>query len=107
MAARDDGSVGSNLVAVKQRLIAHPVGSTDLFSAFVSDAESATIGHIEGLGDTIEIASIELFGASGPSIPITIPLPSAVKQFGIGALQELFAEVRSYHAQTAEVRAWE
>ena len=59
------------------------------------------------MGDSIEIASIELFGGDGPSIPITIPLPEEAKRYGIGAIQGMFDQLRSLYAQTTGVRAWE
>ncbi|MBQ9000580.1 MAG: molybdenum cofactor biosynthesis enzyme [Eggerthellaceae bacterium] len=107
VAAKDDGRLGSGLTAVKQQVLAHPLYSTDLFSALLTDAERTAIEQVSGLGDEIEIASIELLGDGGPSIPITIPLPDKVKQYGIGVLQGLFDRIRAYHAETTEVRAWE
>jgi len=55
----------------------------------------------------VQIASIELLGEGGPSIPITIPLPDAVKAQGIGAVQGLFDQLRSFYVETAGVRVWE
>ena len=107
VAEKDDGKVGSGLVAVKQQVLAHPLYSTDLFSALLTDAEKTAVSQVEGLGDSIEIASIELVGEDGPSIPITIPLPDEAKQFGIATIQGIFDRIRSYHAETAEVREWE
>ena len=107
VAAKDDGRLASGLVSVKQRVIAHPLNSTDLFSSLLSDAENAAVAQVNELGDPIEIASIELLGDAGPSIPLTIPLPEEAKQFGVGAIQGAFERIRSTYAQITGVRAWE
>ena len=59
------------------------------------------------MGDSIEVASIELLGEGGPSIPVTIPIPETVKAQGIAIVQDAFARLRSQHASTMEVRPWE
>ena len=107
IAAKDDGGPVSGLVSIKRRIVAHPLNSTDLFSSLLSDAESAAIEQVNGLGDSIEIASIELLGDSGPAIPVTIPLPEAARQFGIGTIEEVFGRIRSTYAQVTGVRVWE
>ncbi len=103
VAAKDEGQVGSRLLAVKQRIVAHPVASTDLFSAMLTEAEKAALDKVDGVGGEIEIGSIEFLGGD----TITIPLPPAVKEFGVGAIQGIFDSLRAQHAETAEVRAWE
>ena len=107
VAAKGDGDLSSGLIKVKQRVISHPLYSTDLFTSLLSDAERSAIDQVEGLGDSIEIASIELLGDDGPSIPITIPLPEEAKRYGIGMIQDMFDRIRSLYAQTTGVRAWE
>ena len=107
VAAKDDGSIGSSLMTVKQQVIAHPLYSTDLFSSVLSDAERTALEQVDGLGDSIDIASIELLGDGGPTIPITIPLPPEAKQYGMGAIASLFDRVRSVYADTTGVRVWE
>jgi len=62
---------------------------------------------VEGLGDSIDIASVELLGEGGPSVPITIPLPAEVREFGIGAIQGVFDQIRAYYIEVTGVRVWE
>ena len=107
VAAKADGSFASAYVGLKQRIIGHPLVSTDLFSAVMTEAERAAIERVGEIGDSVEIASIELLGEGGPSIPITIPIPDAAKAEGVGLIQSVFEQLRSFHAETAEVRAWE
>ena len=106
VAAKGDGQA-AELLAVKKRVIVHPLMSTDLFSSVLTDAEQQALAQIDSLGDSIQIASIELLGEGGPTIPIIIPLPDAAKAYGIAAVQGLFARLRSYYMQTMEVRVWE
>lgn len=107
VASKGEGEVAGELISIKQRVIAHPLYSTDLFSSLLTDAERTAMSQVDGLGDGIEIASIELFGGDGPSLPITIPLPEPVKQLGIGSIAGLFDRIKALHAETKEVRAWE
>ena len=107
VAAKDDGRLGKALVSIKERVIAHPLYSTDLFSALLTDAERQAVERVEGLGDSVDIASVELLGEGGPSVPITIPLPAAVREFGIGAIRAVFDQVRSYYIEVTGVRVWE
>ena len=107
VAAKDDGRLGQALVAAKQRVVAHPLYSTDLFSALLTDAERQAIAQVQGLGDTVQIASIELLGPDGPSIPVEIPLPEQVKQYGVSTLQAFFDRVRALYVETTGVRIWE
>ena len=107
VAAKDDGRFGKALVSIKERVIAHPLYSTDLFSAILTDVERQAIERVEGLGDSIDIASVELLGEGGPSVPITIPLPAEVREFGIGAIQGVFDQIRAYYIEVTGVRVWE
>lgn len=107
VAAKGEGSFASGFMSVKQRIVTHPLMSTDLFSSVLTEAEQAAVSSIEGLGDSVQIASIELLGDGGPSIPITIPLPETVKSQGVGAIQSVFEELRSFYFETTGVRVWE
>ncbi len=107
VAAKGEGSFASGFMSIKQRIIAHPLMSTDLFGSILTEAEQAALAQIDGLGDSVQIASIELLGEGGPAIPIAIPLPDAVKAQGAGIIQALFARVRSFYIETTGVRVWE
>ena len=81
--------------------------STDLFASVLTEAERAALARVDDLGDSVEIASIELLGEGGPSIPVTIPLPAAAKEYGKSAILVLFARVRSFYVEATGVRIWE
>ncbi len=106
VAEKGEGSFASGYLSLKQRLVAHPLMSADLFSSVLTDAEQTALDQIEGLGDSIEIASIEI-GDGGVRVPVTIPLPAAVKNQGTAAVEGLFARVRSFYVETTGVRVWE
>lgn len=105
--AASDGQFASGLTAVKQQAISHPLMSTDLFASATTEAERAALEAWDDVGDSVEIASIELFGEGGPSIPITIPLPDEVKTMGARTLEDLFDTVRSTYFDATGARPWE
>lgn len=107
VAAKGEGRFASGLISIKQQVIAHPLYSTDLFSSLLTDAEKTAVEGVRGLDDSIQIASIELLGEGGPSIPITIPLPPEAKQYGIEAIQSVFARLQSLYVELTGVRIWE
>ena len=106
VAAKGDGQA-AGLLSAKRLVVAHPLMSTDLFSSILTDAERVAIQQVEGLGDTLEVASIELLGEGGPSIPITIPIPEPARAYAIATIQELFGRIRSYYIEVSGVRVWE
>ena len=107
VAEKGEGSFASGYLSVKQHIVAHPLMSTDLFSSLLTEAERTALEQIEGFGDSVDIASIELLGEGGPSIPITIPLPSFVKSESAAFVQGLFDQVRAFYFETTGVRVWE
>ena len=107
VAAKDDGSILSGYLSVKSRIVAHPIGSTDLFSGVLTEVEQAAVESIEGLGDSVEIASIDLIGDGGLSIPVTVPLPPEAKAMSASAIHGLFDRIRSYYVEVSGVRVWE
>ena len=107
VAAKDDGEFGNAYLSVKQRIVAHPLMSTDLFSAVLTDAERTAVAQAEALGGSIEIASIELLGDGGVSIPIVVPVPKEAEQWAVGSIVALFEQLRSFYVETTGVRVWE
>ena len=106
VAAKDDGTFAARYLSVKKQVVAHPLMSTDLFSALLGDAEQTAVSQIDELGSSVEIASIELVDG-GASIPITIPIPQEAHDWATSAVADLFGRLRSFYADTVEVRAWE
>ena len=65
------------------------------------------VSRIDGLGDSVEIASIELLGGAGPTIPVTIPIPAEVKDASKGFVSGIVDQVRSFYFEVTGVRVWE
>lgn len=107
VAARSEGDAAGGYLSLKQRIVASPSTSGSLFGAVCSAAEQAALQSIESFGDEIQIASIELIGSGGPSIPITIPVPEQAKKFGASAVAALFDQIAGFAPQTTGVRVWE
>ena len=107
VAAKDTGTLGGRLVSVKQAVYSHPLMSTDLFSSLLTSAESSAVNALADAGDGIQIASIELFGDDGASIPLTIALPESAQATAAGTVRNLIARIRSYYVQVSGARIWE
>lgn len=106
VAQRGDDAFSQNYVKIKRRITTAAIGASDVFSIVLNDAQIQALHEIESMGDSVEIASIELFGPGDISIPVTIPLPKALKSSSISIIESLFQSVRSVHAQTAESGIW-
>ena len=107
VAAKDDGAFGSRLVSIQQAVYSHPLMSTDLFGSLLSGAEQEVLSRVESLGEEIQIATIDLLGDGGGSIPITIALPEAVQDTAVSTISGIFARLRSFYAEFSGVHVWE
>ena len=103
----EDGSFSTRFLAVKARMIATPLSSSDLFSSVITSAETAALDSLATLDGTIEIASIRLWEEGGPSIPIVIVLPQVVKDATADFIGSLADSMRALYAQVVGVRTWE
>ncbi len=106
VAEQGDDSASQGYLAMKQRVVAAASGATDLFSMVLNDAQIQAIGQIESFGDSIEIASVELLGPGGPSFTVSLPVPHAAREFGIGAIKGFFERIRSLHAELVGEAVW-
>ncbi len=107
IASKDDKGLSKKVITIKKAAIEHPFHGRDIFGSLLSDAEQEAISRIQGVGDSITIASIELLGIEGLSIPIVIPIPAQVKEFATHSLEDFFTNIRNTRAQYVEVRVWE
>lgn len=107
VAAKDDGAFGARLLSLKEQAVANPLGSNDVFATIVGTVESDAIEGIQGFDGTVEIATIEILGDGGPSIPVRIALPPAVKDVAVDVVQRVADGLRSVYAQVTGVRVWE
>lgn len=107
VAAKDDGAFGARLLSLKEQAVSNPLGSNDVFASIVGTVESEVVDGIQGFDGTIEIATIEVLGDGGPSIPIKIAVPQAVKDIASDVVQRVADGLRSVYAQVTGVRVWE
>ncbi len=102
--AEDDFS--QRYLSVKKQVIAHPVSSTDAFEFVLASLEGYLTEGVGSFDDSIEVASIELFDGE-VTVPVTIPLPQAAKDYSIDAIHAAFDSVRQLRSSIAGVSLWE
>ena len=107
IASKDDSAFASSYLSIKKTVVAHPMMSTSLFSSVLTDAEKQAIAGVEGLGDSIEIASVQLLGSSEPTISIALPLPEGVRNTATSAIESVFERIQSVYAQVSGEVVWE
>lgn len=106
VAEADESGFGVAYTGFKAWVIQAASGADDLFSMVLSDAEREALEQVQAMGDAIDLGSIELLGPQGPSIPITLPLPAAAKEFGVGLVQQLFDRIRALRPQGTGQVVW-
>lgn len=107
VAAADDGAFSVRLLSLKAQAVAHPLASNDVFSSVVDAVEQEAIEGIASFDGKIEIASIELLGEGGPTIPLEISLPPAAKDAAVDLVQRIANGLMDVYAQVTGVRVWE
>lgn len=107
VAQADGGSFSSRFLAVKSRALEASGSSADLFSSVITGVEQEALEGLAELDGTVEIATIAPFGEEGPSVPLTIVLPSSVKEAVGGAIGDAADALRGLYAQVTGVRVWE
>ena len=105
--SQGEGAFSQQLLAVKKQVVAHPLMSTDLFSSLLTDAERQALAQVESFDSSIEIASIELLGPDGPSIPVTIPIPQEARDWASGTIVGFFARLQALYFEVSGARVWE
>lgn len=106
VADKSEDDFGQRYIAIKRQIITHPMSSTDLFDSMLSNLEEFATGQVLSTGDSIEVASIELF-EGGVVIPVSIPLPQQAKDYSVGVINEAFGRIRSLRASMTGVSLWE
>ena len=107
VASSDAGAVAARLMSLKERAVAHPLGSNDVFSSVVSAFEERAVEAIWSSDGKVEVAVVELFGDGGPSVTVEVALPPAVRDAATDVVQRMADGVRDVYAQITGVRVWE
>lgn len=106
--AADDSSFATGLLQIKQSYLSYAANDTgDLLSSAVSALEMAALESIDEAETEIIIASIELFGEGGISIPLTVALPPAIKGAAKDLVSSSIEALRNLGASVTGVRRWE
>ena len=106
VAQRAEGGFASGYLQVKSQIVAHPSNSGDVFSWVVDAGEAEAHSLLASWDGQIEIIEIELLGSGGPTIPLSIPLPDAVRQLGFDVIETAFARLRGVHATDSGLVEW-
>lgn len=106
--AADGSRFSEVLLDAKGRCIAlGDAAGADVFSAALSVFETSSLDAIADLGAGIEIAVIEPFGSEGPSVSLTIALPSSAVSAAGQAVQDSVARMKSVYSQSGGMARWE
>jgi len=104
----DDSGFARQILQIKCSYLAlYGSGSGDIFSTAVSQIEGKALESIEGLEGEIVIASIEFLGEGGPSIPITIPLPSSAMSVAGDLISSVADTLRGITSSCSGLKRWE
>ena len=104
----DESAFSSTLIGMKKRYLSSgDTGEGSLFSVALSEVEAAALEYVEVAAEKIVIASIELFGKEGPSIPLTIALPPALTNIATDAISRAFDSFRNLESTITGIRRWE
>ena len=107
VAAADDGAFSARLLSLKEQAVAHPLATGDVFTSMVDSVEQGVVDDIGSFDGKVQIATIELLGESGPSVPLEVSLPPAAKNAAIDIVRRMSDGVRSVYSQVTGVRIWE
>ncbi|MEG0621092.1 MAG: molybdenum cofactor biosynthesis enzyme, partial [Raoultibacter sp.] len=108
VAAADDSALAVRYAEVQQHAVSvaqHTSG--DIFSSVIDQMEAGALESLENFDGEITLASIELFGEGGPSIPLTIVLPEQIKTTGAALVSSVAQTLRDVVGSVTGVRQWE
>jgi len=104
----DDSGFSAALLRVKSSYLALAgSGSEDVFTTVVDQIEAEALDATGVLDGEITIASIEFLGEGGPSIPITIVLPPAIRNAATDLISGAADMLRGITSSWSGIRRWE
>lgn len=103
----DNSQFATHMLAVKEASLAYEnMSGADIFSTALSSVETSVFKSIDWENGEITIASIELFGDGGPSIPLTFTLPQAIKSQADGMLDAAYNSLRGIVGESIGGKQW-
>lgn len=105
LAAGDD-SYAQTLYGVKMRALTYGGATDEFVDEMINSAEQSALASVSGLGQEIQIASIELFDGV-VSIPVTVALPAEVIEYASTLVGQGFEYLRGLSQTIIPDRRWE
>lgn len=103
IAAEDSGGFAVRYLSVKRAVVA-TLGGTKLFSTVVSDTEARLVQTLSG---EVEIATIQPLGDWGPSIPLTLSLPTSTREASVDVVSQVAESIRDVLPKTEGEDTWQ
>lgn len=103
----DESALSARLLSLKEQALAHPLASNDVFSSALDAAKLSILDVVLPPDNKITIAHIEPLGKDGPSLPLEINLPPALRDISSETLSRLTEHLRKLYAQESGVTLWE
>ena len=106
IALEGSGGFATRFLVVQRSALAISSGGTELFSSVVSDIERKALNDLGVKNGKVELVTIEPLGSGGPSIPITITLPSSVVNAGSSLVERARAALRKLPSNATKGKSW-
>ena len=108
VAKADQNAFTQGLLGAKQAFSnAYGGIAQDPLAALVGVAGGQVLTTYDSWDATFVVAHIELFGEEGPSIPLEISLPPALKDAGGGLVEQAISNLYVHSGQSVELRRWD
>lgn len=104
VAASSDDPAAVNYISIKKAAIEHPVAGSRPFSSLISAIEGEANHCLDGVPETVEVASIEIAGAG---IPIEVPVPDSVRDSASTVFRDALDRLRGLEASECGGSVWD
>lgn len=101
---KDGSAVSARFLSLKRA--SSWMANNDVFSSGISALEWDAIRKVQDSDGEVTIATVQPFGSSGPSYPITLTLPTAVRDETVGGISQIAARLRAIAASVTGDRQW-
>ncbi len=91
VAASSDDTAAVNYLSIKKAVVEHPLAGSRPFPSLISAIQGEMNERLEGVPETIEVASIEV---AGTDVPIEIPVPGSVRDSASEVFREALDRLR-------------
>lgn len=106
VAKTDKGAFSARFLEIKTRAIQARDSQESLFTSLAGFVGQSFADMLFSSEEKIQIAVIEVVGPNGPSIPIEISLPNAVKETPLSAIQNIIDKITYVCGKVVGARVW-